>query len=320
MQPGIEAHKTSLLASFQSVHAALSSAVQGSYKGQAVTLIPGGNPAPIEDSLEELTFALSESGSKKLADRTTQSKSFAARLHALMAKYVTALPETLSPDELKHQYAEWLRKLSQPDARSLQSRLEQRYGDDAESQVATLEFLDELFTAEEQPAAKSAIRDLKEQWKQDETRGPLLRAGENTAIASGEFAGELGSDVGLRQFYRTTVLGWNSLDDAYTSILASYGGGEFDAATDFLIRALGCEIQSLGPSCDPRLLAAVRDDIYYLQVVRRLHQQLEDVVDRLQSNFGTSLCNPRKPAKHRRRSSEKSSHSRTSGGSIRPPS
>lgn len=320
MQPGIEAQKMSLLAGFQSVHSALSSTVQGSYKGQAVAVVPGGNATSVQDSLEELTFTLSETSSKKLADRTTRSKSFAARLNALMAKYVTALPESLSPDELKHQYGEWLRKLSQPNASSLKSRLEKRFGDDVEGQVATLEFLDELFAEDEHPAAKATVRELKEHWKQDEQRGPLLRAGENIATATEEFAGEVDSDVGLRTFYRTTVLGWSSLDDAYTSILDSYGGATFGSATDFLINALGCEMQSLGPSCDPRLLAAVRDDIYFLQVVRRLHEQLEELVDRLHVNYGITLCSPKTQAKRRRRSSGRYSRSRTSAGSTRTPS
>lgn len=317
MQPGIEAQKMSLLAGFQSVHSALSSTVQGSYKGQAVAMVPGGNASSVQDSLEELTFTLSESSSKKLADRTTRSKSFAARLHALMAKYVTALPKSLSPDEMKHQYGEWLRKLSQPAAQSLKSRLEKRLGDDAEAQVSTLEFLDELFADEDNPAAKATIRDLKEQWRHDEKRGPLLRAGENIADSTQEFAGQFDSDVGLRSFYRTTVLGWGTLDDAYTSILDSYGE-TFETATNFLISALGCEINSLGPSCDPRLLAAVRDSIYYLQVVRRLHEQLEELLARIESNYGVTLCNPQKQAKRRRRSSAKSSRSRTSEGSTRP--
>jgi type III secretion system YopN/LcrE/InvE/MxiC family regulator len=320
MQAGIEGHKMSVLAGFQSTHSALSSTVHGSYKGQSVALVPGGNGSAVEDSLEELTFTLSETGSKKLADRSTRSKSFAARLHALMAKYVTAMPKTLSPDELKHQYGEWLKKLSQPSVRDLKSRLEERFGDDGESQVATLEFLDELFTEEEDPAAKAVIRELKQQWRQDEKRGPLLRAGENISSATDEFAGELDTDCGLRSFYRTTVLSWSTLDDAYTSILGSYSGATFEAATDFLLTALGCEMQSLGPSCDLRLLAAVRDDIYYLQVVRRLHEQLEELVDRLKTNYGINLCNQRKPAKRRRRSSGKSSRSKTSAGSIRPPS
>lgn len=319
MQPALEGHKMSLLAGFQTVHSALSSTIQGSYKGQPVALVPGGNATSLQDSLEELTFTLSETGSKKLADRTTQSKSFAARLHALMAKYVTAMPETLSPDELKHQYAEWLKKQSQPDARTLGARLQERLGGDAEAEVATLEFLDELFNEEEDPAAKAAIRELKEQWRTDERRGPLLRAGENIAGVAEELAGEIDSDFGLRNFYRSTVLTWSTLDDAYSSILESYGGDSFSTATDFLIRALGCEIQAMGPSCDPRMLAAVRDDIYYLQVVRRLHELLEELVERIESNYGINLCHPQ-ATRRRRRSFGKSSRSKTSDGLTRRPS
>ena len=306
MQPGIEANNPALLAALHTANASVTTAPQGSYKGQAVTLAPGGS-ASLQDSLEELTFTMSETGSKKLADRTTQSKSFAERLHALMAKYVTALPEALSPDELKNQYAEWLRGQAHPTSEDLKSRLGERFGDDVEAQVATLEFLDELFTEDESPAAKAAIKELKAQWKQDVRLGPLVRAGENIAPATEELAGVVDSDAGLRTFYRTVVLGWDTLDDAYSTILDAYGGGSFAEATEFLIQALGCEMQSLGPSCDPRMLTAVRDDIYYLQVVRRMHEQLEDLISRLENNYGAIQCGPRKTWKHRRQSSKKSS-------------
>ena len=304
MQPGIDGQKMAVLSGLQTVHSQLSSAIQGSYKGQAVAVIPGSNTATVQDSLEELTFTVSESVSKKLADRTTQSKSFSARLHALMAKYVTAIPESLSPEELS-QYADWIRKQAQLNLEGLRQLLEEKFGDDAESQVAALELLDELFSEEPESPGKATIRGLKDQWRQDETRGPLLRAGENIAVATKEFAGDIASDVGLRTFYRSTVLGWGGLDDVYTSILGQYSGKSFDTATDFLIRALGCEIQSFGPSCDPRLLAAVRDDIYYMQVVRRLYQQLNELAERLESTFEIKLCNPKTRLKQRRKSSAK---------------
>ena len=318
MEPGLQVGSNHHHAGNLTSITTSTTAFAGNLKGYQVAAAADGT-ASIQDSLEELSLTMGEASSKKLADRSIRSKSFSARLHALMAKYVTALPETLSPDELKHQYAEWLRHLAQPDSQRLKHRLQERFGDNEEAQVATLEFLDELFTEEENPAAKAAIRDLKNEWKQDVKLGPLIRAGENVATTAEEFSGELDSDFGLKTFYRTTVLGWSTLDDAYTSVLDSYGGESFSSATEFLIRALGCEMQSMGPSCDPRLLAAVRDDIYYLQVVRRLHFRLEELVERLQSNYGNLECRPKSMSKRRKKSSEKSSHSKTSDGLIPPP-
>lgn len=306
MQPGIEGNKMAVLSGMQAVHAQLSSSIQGSYKGQAVSIIPGSNATTIQDSLEELTFTLSETVSKKLAERTTHSKSFSARLHALMAKYVMATQEALPADELKG-YAEWLARLTKPSPRELQQKLEKGLKDDVESQVSTLEFLDELFTEEEHPVAKATIQQLKQQWKEDHTHGPLVRAGENVAPAAEDFAGELDSNVGLRNFYRTTVLGWSDLEEAYNSILDRYAGDSFSPATDFLIRALGCEIQALGPSCDPALLVAVRDNIYYLQVVRRLYEQMEELAERIESTFGIQICHTKTKQKRRKRSSGNSS-------------
>lgn len=308
-----------VLSGLQAVHSQLSAAVQGSYKGQAVSIIPGANATTIQDSLEELTFTLSETISKKLADRTTHAKSFSARLHALMSKYVAALHEALSVDELKG-YAEWLARLAKPSPQELQRRLEEMFGDDVESQVSTLEFLDELFTEQEHPVAKATIQQLKQQWKEDEVHGPLLRAGENVAAATEDFAGKIDSDIGLRNFYRTTVLNWSDLDGAYKSILERYAGESFSTATDFLLRALGCEIQSFGPSCDQALLMAVRDDIYYLQVVRRLHEQLEELAERIESTFGIVLCHSQTKRRRRKKSSDKSSHSPTNDESTRPSS
>lgn len=308
MQPGIDGTQMAVLSGLQAVQSQLSASVTGSYKGQAVVIIPGANTSTVQDSLEELGVTLSESVSKKLADRTTKSQSFTDRLHALMAKYVTAVPKSLSPDELK-QYVDWLKSQANPSSDELGRRLEERFGDDVEGQVATLEFLDELFSEHEHPAAKSTIRELKQQWRENDTQGPRLRAGQNIRAATSEFGVNVDSDAGLRTFYRTTVLGWDSLDDAYSSILERYAGDAFSTATDFLMHALGCEIQSLGPSCDPQLLMAVRDDIYYLQIVRRFHLQMRELTDRLEANFGIELCHPTKKEKRKRRkrSSGKSS-------------
>ncbi|MEW4561554.1 hypothetical protein AB1K70_03450 [Bremerella sp. JC770] len=305
MQQGIDGNKLAITGGLQNANWMISAAVQGNHRGQAVTVMPGGSSSSLQDSVEELTFTLQDSQSKKLAERSTQSKSFSARLHALLAKYVTALPESLSPDEL-NQYADWLRKQSQPSSSELKHLLEEGFGDDTEGQVAALEFLEELFSAEDHPAALAAVRDLKQAWSNDDSHGPLLKAADNIHANTLDFEGELDSDFGLLVFYRTTVLSWSDIDDAYTSILNQYGS-DFEKATEFLFQALGSEIQSMGPSCDPRMLSAVRDDIYYLQVVHRFYKQMEDLQQRMKKTFGLALCNPRNKSKTRKRLSGKSS-------------
>ncbi|MCD0457869.1 type III secretion system gatekeeper subunit SctW [Roseiconus lacunae] len=305
MQQGIDGQSLSVLSGLQSVHSQLSSTIQGSYKGQAVTVIPGGSGGTIQDSAEELTFTQSESASKKLADRTTQNKSFSARLHALLAKYVTAVPESLAPDEL-NQYADWLKSLTNVRPDQLRQKLEEHFGNDDQGKVAALEFLDELFTEQQHPVAKETVAELKSQWRTDQRLGPLLRAGENIVTETAHYSGTVDSDVGLRRFYRETVLSWDGMEAAYASIMGKYGSETFTTAVDFLIRALGCEMQALGPSCDPRLLAVIRDDIYYVQVMRRLHEQVEEVVERMQDVFGTTLCTSKTRAKRRKKSSRRS--------------
>ncbi|MEW4486704.1 type III secretion system gatekeeper subunit SctW [Thalassoglobus sp. JC818] len=304
MQPGIEGNKMAVLGGLQNATWQLSAAMQGSHRGQAVTILPGASATNVQDSLEELTFTLHESESKKLAERTTQSKSFASRLHALLAKYVTALPETLSPDEFS-QYADFLRRLSQPNPQDLERLLQEKFGDDTTSQVTTLEALEELFSNGDHPVALKTVQELKQKWRDTSDYGPLVKAGENVAATATEFEAALAPDLELRDFYRETVLSWSSLDDAYSSILNQFGGESFSTATDFLFQALGCEMQSLGPSCDPRMLSAIRDDIYFLQVVRRFYEDVLEITDRIEETFGITLCKPRKTKKRQKRSSRK---------------
>lgn len=261
---------------------------EGFYQGQKVTMSTGHDLQSVMDAAEELTFTQSEGASKKLADRTAKTRAGKSAMLAVLQKYVHATPEG-SQLEKFHQWADSLRKRSKanpPTPEEIKQKLKEFLGDDPDAQVTGLEFLEEALATEENQALTKALRQIRNEWREDETYGPAIRAGENIWDSASDFADDsFALDPELRSFYREIALGNEPLEKTYDLIIKRYGSDNFDKATDYLLHALGADISSPMASREVSFLRAVRDDILHIQVVRGLHQDLEKLVNKMQQQF-----------------------------------
>ncbi len=261
---------------------------EGSYQGQKVVAAGGQDLQSLMDAAEELTFTRSESASKKLAERTAKNRAGKSSMLSVMQKYVHSTPEG-SQLEKFHQWADSLRKRSKanpPTPEEIERKLKEFFGGDAEAQVTGLEFLEEALASEDNKALTTALRQIRDTWREDETHGPAVRAGENIQNIADQFADEsFALDPELRTFYRDVALGNEPLEKTYDLIIKRYGADHFDKAIDYLLQALGSDISSPMASREQSFLVAVRDDILHMQVVRGLHQDVDKLVTKMQQQF-----------------------------------
>lgn len=116
--------------------------------------------------------------------------------------------------------------------------------------------------------------------------GPEIRAGLNVADAArtGVTQG-LGEAQGLRDLYRDTVLDYKGALAAYEAILEKYGPKDFMRAVHFLIKALGQDMASTGPSTSAEQLKLINDDLFQLEALNHLHEGSRNVLDRMRTVY-----------------------------------
>ena len=118
--------------------------------------------------------------------------------------------------------------------------------------------------------------------------GPTIRAGVNVTLTAKDFAVPGMSNMGiadLREFYRTEVLGYKNIHEAFSSIRKAYKAS-FKYAITFLIQAAGADLSSDGPSLQKEQLKHVIDDLYIVQVLGRVHNDYGALLVTIHSHYG----------------------------------
>ena len=114
--------------------------------------------------------------------------------------------------------------------------------------------------------------------------GPAIRAGLNISVAAQTFADPRLGDIGaLRDFYRATVVDFDSLADACGAIVARYGEADFGKALAFLLKAAGDDLGAKGPSTSAAELKTIVDELYRLEVLSGMREQSHALVEALRA-------------------------------------
>ncbi|MEI6464433.1 MAG: hypothetical protein WCQ89_06890, partial [Verrucomicrobiota bacterium] len=86
----------------------------------------------------------------------------------------------------------------------------------------------------------------------------------------------LGNPAALRDLYRDSILGGQSIGSMYTAILKRYDESQFSQSLEFLLRAAGSDLDGklMGSSMEAPQLKNAIDDIYHVQALGNTHRTL----------------------------------------------
>jgi len=263
----------------------------GTFRGMAVTLVADAQSL-LQDAAEELSFAVAQKReSSSIAERRFRSGSDLRaeaierlqRIQDLMAA-MPDLRDAKALAVLKEALGRMGRQVTVEDAlREGRST----FGDVTEQYLALALIAGELAGDEAaDPIVAATVAEAAERLETES--GPEIRAGINLAGRVAETAsGGLGDTQALRDLYRSSVLGFETLSQTYQALLARYGTERFAEALGFLTSALGDELSSQGPSIPPERLRPILSDLYQLGVLKAVHEECDEALARLNRRFGT---------------------------------
>jgi type III secretion system YopN/LcrE/InvE/MxiC family regulator len=120
-------------------------------------------------------------------------------------------------------------------------------------------------------------------------KGGEIRAGVNLAEEVNARATTPAEMSGLRNLYRSEILGFTSPQDCFRSLLASRGAGGLDGAIDFLLTGCGVDLGSAAPSRDPVELRRILQDLQCVQVLKTVLGMMDQLGARMAKEFGVTL-------------------------------
>jgi type III secretion system YopN/LcrE/InvE/MxiC family regulator len=90
----------------------------------------------------------------------------------------------------------------------------------------------------------------------------------------------------LRNLYRETVLSHESLGKSWHNIVERYGEGDLGGKITFLLKAIGADLASRGPSIAPAELKAILDETHQLETLSTIRERAAGFLKRLHARFG----------------------------------
>lgn len=122
----------------------------------------------------------------------------------------------------------------------------------------------------------------------ERTEGPAIRAGINGALNARGFEG-LGDAGALGSFYRETVRHFEDVNSLYDHIQKTYGNN-FEAALDFLYKALASDLAADMPSMETSHLEHVNGSLGELRQLQSARSLCARLLERWSSVHGIRHC------------------------------
>jgi type III secretion protein W len=258
---------------------------EGVFDGQRVKVADQGSA--VANAAEEMSFAASEKVEKKLSERKSGSKeALKSSATELAEKYVNMMGESQGGKRL-HEFLDALKNKSGGMSEAeLRQFVGEEFGDESD-QFAALSFAEEALAKEGgHEELRTKIASVKAQLLAD--AGPAIRAGLNIAADIVAFSREgLEGAQGLRDLYRFSILGGQSITSIYNGIMERYGPAQFTQSLEFLLRASGSDLEgkALGSSLEPAQLKSAIDDIYHVQALGNTFKSLGEVLTKTRTLF-----------------------------------
>ena len=266
-----------------------SSASVSAYSGSGAACVDADPLQALTDSMEEVSMMFESREAKRMAERklggAVQSTVGRARMSVL---------ETAAEG--------WRRTFPDlPDNRTLAGLLnEVRTGT---RQMTGGELLLRLSSMTEDHSLAFAVLDCLEQGLGDGEKSSLAMVRAAKALLRGEYGAEIRAGVniadevnrradspsecgGLRALYNGEVLGFETPQSCFRSLIAKYGKSGFGAAIDFLRASAGADVQSAHPSKGAAELRRITLDLQCVAVLTTTLESMEHLVGGMRTLFG----------------------------------
>ena len=268
-------------------------AATGSFRGETVTLRYAETStvkdamASLQDAAEEMTFGASERSKTRFSDRQLERSDQASRVEQIqkIQEHMEKLPDLdmRRLTKLLGTIQEMRARNEQPSQEDLQQLLREFHEDITYQHVALEKIVDALTETDgDSPVAKAASQLLVDN---ERAYGKEIRAGLNVTQTALAYAGSDGEVQQLRDFYRQSVLDHQSVRQSYANIVERYGDGDIGERIAFLLKAVGEDLQSKGPSVAPAELQTILGEVRQLEMLATVRERVIEALERVDDRF-----------------------------------
>jgi type III secretion system YopN/LcrE/InvE/MxiC family regulator len=255
----------------------------------ATVVVQADATADLLDSMEELAMQFEEKSSKKLSERRLgETRRHASAYAEAVAKWMKTMPDLPGRDEtdrLLRQLRQMMSGAGGADASALKGMLNRLSGDPSH-QFAMLDILDSALAAGEEELG-TLVNSVRAELLKE--KGGEIRAGINLASEVNARATSPEEMSGLRNLYRSEILGFTSPQDCFRSLLAARGAGGLDGAIEFLFKGCGVDLGAATPSRDPAELRRIMQDLQCVQVLKTVLGMMDQLGARMGREFGVRM-------------------------------
>ncbi|MDR1086475.1 MAG: type III secretion system gatekeeper subunit SctW [Deltaproteobacteria bacterium] len=239
----------------------------------------------IADAAEELTFGLDNTEELDLKERKEKKPA-----ETLLLEKVRLYQEMMTQaDGDRRPAADTLIRFlrNQADLSRLSEQVREFHPDPTDAWASLLEARD-LLAREGAPAETLAAID-RAVTQLEADLGPEIRAGFAAVLARAGFE-SLGPAGEMRDDYRQAVIDFPDTAEMFEFILEKYGENDFDAALDYLNRALANDLAADSPSHDGVHLEAVAANLGQVRIINSAHSLCQRLMNRWQEIHGVADC------------------------------
>lgn len=258
----------------------------GQYFGQQVQVDEV--DSMLSDAAEEISMHHAEKAESK---HSSERKKEAVRsleimsVEAIMA-YMDAAAAHEDPEQLVHLAKRMLSGQGDPAQHARQA-----FGQQPTQQFMALQYA--LQQGEREAVAGDILEALRESLQDLEmAHGPAIRADINT-VGTAAQAGASREDIARFQAtYRDVVLGESTLAATLKMAIDGFGDKDFSTGLKRLTQALGQDLASTRPSCEPARLQSLMQDLFHLEVTATVLDGCRTLQAELEQKHGIARLSP----------------------------
>jgi type III secretion regulator YopN/LcrE/InvE/MxiC len=238
----------------------------GVFMGEKVAVLQDATSL-MADSAEEMTFSASEDVERKLSDRK-ESKD---KLRNRFLTYLHACQD-LNKHDLD-QFMQQVKAMPNAKGKDLAQLVRQSFSDPTH-QHAALSYA-RGNTQEFSPEALAAFDDALETLEREQ--GQAILAGYNIVDVTADGLDQ--SPAALRILYRDTLIDFESYEKTFRTMIEKFGPDELPAAVQYLIRALGADMNALTPSTPKAAIKEVVDGLYMVESLGTVYKETQKLLE-----------------------------------------
>lgn len=265
----------------QAVGLATSSAVAGSLFGHKAVVVDS-PMSLLADAAEELTFAVDTTDEFELEERKERDD-ISEAMEERVRKYRELMREKGQAEQLDR-LLDAVRARTGKEHALRQAR--ERFPDPSDAWAALRAVRDELAG---HPSVAAALNGVDEALAELEAeQGAAIRSGICGALNAAGFEA-LGDSGRLGSLYRGVVCDFGDVNELFAHIRETYGN-DFDAALDFLYKALASDLAADVPSMEKSCLEHVNANLGELRLLQSARSLCTRLLDRWAGVHGVTAC------------------------------